>query len=360
MVENLHYKWRPGEVKKKSEARRQTPKPPFSYIVEAVSVENKVDAIELKGTLTRPRQGEIKATAILVTGSGPQDRDETLFNHKPFAVIADYLTKAGYAVLRLDDRGVGESGGNFQTATTFDFATDIGAAIDFIKTRSDLNGIVGLIGHSEGGMVASVLSAQRKDLDFVIQLASPSIDSTELLAEQYVAIDNSKSDDELKSKIYENYRVAFTALANREKRDEIPKLVSEKLRKNLSLNEVPADRVNSILGQLISGLTTPWFDTFLKFRPSEHIKKITTPTLFLFAEKDIQVLAKSNSEKLATLIETHNLGHIEYKTIPKLNHLFQSCHRCDLKEYSELEETFSPLALTAISNWLDQRFNLKR
>ncbi|MGI9471595.1 MAG: alpha/beta hydrolase family protein, partial [Rubripirellula sp.] len=171
------------------ENRPQFPKPPFPYDIREVTCENKQDGITLAGTLTVPKEGERHAAVVLISGSGPQDRDETLVGHKPFAVLADYLSRRGVAVLRMDDRGVGESGGQFLNATTEDFTRDVEAGIDFLRTVNEIDAAkIGLMGHSEGGLVAPMVAARRDDVALIVLLAGPGVPGKRIVESQSALI----------------------------------------------------------------------------------------------------------------------------------------------------------------------------
>lgn len=339
-------------------ARPQTSVAPFDYRVEEVEVVNAAADITLSGTLTRPN-GPIKATAVMITGSGPQDRDESILRHKPFAVIADHLSGRGYAVLRLDDRGFGKSTGVFATATSEDFASDTNAAVDYLKDRADIPpDTIGLIGHSEGGMVASMVASRREDLAFVVMLAAPGVDIVDLYIEQ-------------RSNIFRSMGVPSPSL---EKIKQLDRAVFE------DINRLPAgaaveeetlkamrqisraaglqdpDAIDRQVGSLAKTYTGPWFRYFLKFDPEPHIKGIKVPVLALNGSLDIQVSAAQNLGGIRRALT--EAGNHDYRAVELegLNHLFQTAETGAISEYEQIEETIAPEALGILSDWLGERF----
>ncbi len=339
--------------------RPQEPQAPFAYHVEEVVVDNATAGIALAGTLTRPKDSKLtKAAAVMITGSGPQDRDENIFNHKPFKVIADHLTQQGYAVLRLDDRGVGGSGGNFSQATSEDFVTDISAAVDFLQQRADIPADkVGLIGHSEGGMIAPMLAAQRDDLAFIISLAGPGVPITELLAEQKYLIGQTMGQDEtmlaaqkqkdlkFHAKLAElNGDTAYTQVT----KDHFTAALKEQFTDEAQL----AVQVNNNL----QAYDTPWFRFFIAYQPDKYWSQVKAPLLALNGEKDVQVAAQANLAGIQASLE--QAGHQDFtiKALPDLNHLFQTAQTGAINEYNQISETFSPVALEVMSEWLNLRF----
>ncbi|WP_144395418.1 alpha/beta hydrolase family protein [Pleionea sediminis] len=333
--------------------RPQTPKPPFDYITESVSVTNQKDNVTLAGTLSIPK-GHIKATAILITGSGPQDRDETILGHKPFAVIADHLTTHGIAVLRMDDRGVGQSTGRFGEATTHDFATDISAAVDFLKQRNDIPAKkIGLIGHSEGGMVAPMVASRRDDIAFLILLAGPGITIDKLYSEQrYLILKASGIDESVLNSVYRGEKRLFKEIR------ELPidKPISDSIKAELRELHSVFGTNNDSANQLIEFISTPWFRYFMTYNPEDYFRDITIPVLALNGTLDLQVAAESNLNGLQQLFEKYGYKDYTIKPLKQLNHLFQTAKTGNVNEYRQIEETFSPVALNEMTTWLEKRF----
>lgn len=343
--------------------RPQTPSPPFTYKSIEVSFSNKDLSLKFGGTLTLPdTAGSKKYPAIiLITGSGGQDRDETILGHKPFAVIADHLTKRGFAVLRVDDRGVGKSTGNHHLATSADFANDTESALDyllhnkFIDTKN-----IGLIGHSEGGQIAPMVAAKRKEVKFIILLAGPGIPCADLMAEQNVAIFKSKG---LNPSTAEQYGPLFKkfVLSVVSSKDSVSAFANGL---TVVQNWEAADSVKAIfkvateserfsfVKTMVTELYNPWFRYFIKYDPAPVLKKLNCAVLALNGSEDIQVLPRTNLAGIRNALQQSRTKNFEIKELPGLNHLFQTCNKCNLEEYATLEESFSPAALDIITEWL--------
>ncbi|AEI48748.1 alpha/beta hydrolase family protein [Runella slithyformis] len=343
--------------------RPQMPVGPFPYQSENVHFANADRSVQFGGTLTFPKgRGKFPAV-VLITGSGQQDRDETLFGHKPFWVIADALSREGFAVLRVDDRGIGETTG--KSGTSADYAQDVLAAIDFLKARKEINPQkIGLMGHSEGGMIAPMVAVQSKDVAFIVSLAGLGVGGRELLLKQ--------SDDILaKTGTNATYRGHVQSL-NAALYDAAIRLpLEDDIKDSL---QVAFDRwlkaqPDAVLGQMgfksevgkknvtrqFDQIGSKWYRYFLKYDPQPNLAKIKIPVLALNGSNDVQVSAKENLagfEKGLTAAGNKNFKTVE---LPGLNHLFQTCQKCTTAEYGLLEETFSPEALKLIINWLKQQ-----
>jgi fermentation-respiration switch protein FrsA (DUF1100 family) len=338
--------------------RPQNPQKPYPYLEEEVTFENKQAGFALAGTLTLPKTGGPFTAIILISGSGAQDRDETIFNHKPFLVIADYLTRQGYAVLRYDDRGTAKSKGNRATATTQDFAQDTEAAIDYLKTRQDIDSHkIGLLGHSEGGLVAPMLAEQMKAA-FIILLAGPGVTGEEILLEQIAAI--SRLAGEKEGTIKENLAVQkniFTILKSETDNSKATTIIRQTLqavREKKSAEEQKA-MSDQIIDMQIKQLISPWYRYFLTYDPRPALKKVKCPVLALNGEKDAQVPPKQNLPEIEKALKAGGNSHYIVKELPGLNHLFQTCKTGAVSEYAQIEETVSPTALAMISDWLKQQ-----
>ncbi|MEO0529539.1 MAG: alpha/beta hydrolase [Planctomycetota bacterium] len=340
--------------------RPQEPKPPFPYDAEEVTFTNPRGGHTLAGTLTLPPTRGPHPALVLVTGSGPQDRDETLMGHKPFAVLADAITRRGVAVLRFDDRGVGKSTGDFATATSADFAFDALAAVRFLATRDDIStDRIGLGGHSEGAMVAPMVGAKFPDeVAFLLLLAPPAISGEEVIVGQGLALERSMGMPEAEATAQaEMRRKAIRAAIDSETDDEF----------NVALAEIVKERVASIEDgdarnearvaylQAFPAYRTPWFRYFLDFDPSGPLKKVACPTLALLGERDVQVLPEDNLEPLQAALEAAPAIDVQVVTLPGLNHLFQNCKTGLPAEYGTIEETIAPAALELITDWVAER-----
>lgn len=360
--------WRQGGMKlpivlKKTmesmEAKRpQEPKKPYPYKEEEVTVENKIDNLKLAGTLTLPSGSGPFPAVVLITGSGPQDRDETLMGHRPFLVISDYLTRNGIAVLRMDDRGFGKSTGDFSKATTFDFVNDILSAVDFLKTRSDVNKKqIGLVGHSEGGEIAPLVAVKSTDVSYIALLAGPGVPGHELITLQIEAIlrsngvkDEGIQKNNLFMKAMFNVLLEDNDSASTENR--INAIIKEFIaglsdeEKNTPLNSEEGIR------KQIASLKSPWFKNFLRYDPRPTLEKVKCPVLALNGTADLQVSSKQNLPPIKEALTKGGNKKFEVIELPKLNHLFQHAETGSLNEYGKIEETISPEVLQIITDWI--------
>ena len=352
--------------------RPQTPLPPFSYKSEDVEYDNANKSIHFGATFTvplpQPNTDNIKApvypTVLLITGSGPQDRDENIFEHKPFAVIADYLTRQGIAVLRIDDRGRGKTSGSFATSTTFDFAQDVEAGINYLKSRPDVDTFnIGLIGHSEGGMIAPMVASRRKDVSFIILLAGPGVNVLDMMEQQSADVmasnGNLKTDIDLYRPLYRNLITAIINAKDTATASKKAIAVFKKWQKGQSTatikntTGVEAEKdIPVFTSAFVKQLNSPWFANFIKMNPQNYLTKTNCPVLALNGEKDIQVAAKSNLAGIKTALKKNKNTHFTVMEMPGLNHLFQHCKKCSSDEYGELEETFDITTLKIILDWI--------
>ena len=338
--------------------RPQEPKPPFPYVSEEVSFVNPKASIKLAGTLTYPKEGNKFPAMLLITGSGPQNRDEEIFEHKPFAVIADYLTRNGIAVLRYDDRGVAESEGTQADATSADFATDVEAAVEFLKTQPQIDKKrIGLIGHSEGGMIAPMVASTSKDVATIVMLAGPGMVCNDLLALQSKLIGEAYGLDEekLESAAQMNYGAMEIVLENDSMDSIKSKLTTyftsivEKSPELVGGNEAAA--VGFVKAQ-VRKMANPWMKYFLAFDPSVFLTKVKCPVLALNGAKDLQVPPNENIDLIRKSLEKAKNKDFKTVILPNLNHLFQECETGAPLEYGKIEQTFSPDALKLMSDWI--------
>ncbi|MFA3782240.1 alpha/beta hydrolase family protein [Melioribacteraceae bacterium 4301-Me] len=338
--------------------RPQLPQKPYPYNEEEVSFQNKQANITLAGSFTFPKSGSSFPAVVLISGSGPQDRDETIFNHKPFLVIADYLTRNGIAVLRFDDRGVGKSQGNYSAATTAELAQDALSAVEYLKSRKEVNPKkIGLIGHSEGGLIASMIASSSNDISFIVLLASPGLPGKDILLMQQKLIAQAQGVDE--KTIEENFRINEKMYDIVLSEPDSDKAV-EKLNKVLNdyVNTLPSEKKGMVQfseegrKQMIKVIMSPWFRFFLKYDPRPALESIFVPVLALNGSKDLQVSAKANLTEIEKALTSGGNKHFEVKELPGLNHLFQNCDTGSPTEYAKIEETFSPAALKIIGDWI--------
>lgn len=332
--------------------RPQTPQPPFPYREEEVSYENTKAGIKLAGTLTIPENAENFPAVILISGSGAQDRDETIFEHKPFLVIADYLTRNGIAVLRVDDRGVGGSEGNTGNATSEDFAGDVLAGIEFLKTRKEVNSSkIGLIGHSEGGIVAPVVANKTSDVAFVVLLAGPGIPGEQIIYEQgrLIGLASGMTEEQV-----EQNRKTQEAIFNIIKTEKDSAIRLDRLQRTFTGGMYPMmnEDQKKAVDQQISAVNSPWFSHFLKYDPYPALTKLKCPVLALIGEKDLQVPPNSNLPAIEKALAEGGNKNFKTLELPGLNHLFQQCETGAVAEYAQIEETISPEVLEIISEWI--------
>jgi uncharacterized protein len=342
--------------------RPQEPKEPFDYTSEDITFTNyTADSIQLAGTLTLPKNIKNPPVAILISGSGAQNRNEELMGHKPFLVIADYLTKNGFAVLRYDDRGVGESKGNFQTATTFDFASDVEAAIHYLKSRKDVNTAkIGLIGHSEGGLIAPMVASKNKDVAFIVLLAGPGVNGADILITQ------TRKAGELAGTptgfIDENEKLAsiiYEIIRTNTDEELIKTKITEELngyKTNNPMSVLAPYITPAMIEQQLGILKSEWICNFIRIEPKDYLEKTTCPVLALNGSKDFQVIPDINLEGIKNGLEKGGNKDVTIKELDGLNHLFQTAETGSMQEYGKIEETFSPIALEIIKNWILERF----
>jgi len=327
--------------------RPQVPAKPYPYREEEVTYDNKAQNVTLAATFTIPQGAGPFPAVLLITGSGPQDRDETLLGHKPFLILSDYLTRHGIAVLRADDRGTGKSTGSFSTATSADFATDVEAGVTYLKTRSEVNPHeIGLIGHSEGAVIAPMVAARNKDAAFIVMMAGTGVPGDQVLVAQGEAIQIA------------NGASREAAEKDAAKEREIIKLVqTEKdqavLEKELT-EKMKGDVPDAQIGMQITQMTSPWMRYFLSYDPAIALRKVTCPVLVLNGSLDKQVLPDQNLTTIRKALEDAGNKHFEIDEIPDLNHLFQTAKTGSPAEYTQIEETMSPIALEKISTWIQK------
>ena len=341
--------------------RPQEPQKPYPYRAAEVRYENKAGGVTLAGTLTIPTgQGSFPA-ALLISGSGPQDRDESLFGHKPFLVLADYLTRMGIAVLRVDDRGVGGSTGQTRTSTSEDLAGDVEAGVAFLKTRPEVDPAkIGLIGHSEGGIIAPMVAAQSAEIAYVVLMAGPGLPGEEILILQgaLVAKAEGKSDDqiaenrELQERIFEIIRSEKDPQAA-EARMRLT--IKDGLTRLSAVDKEAASVTVEFVEAQVQAVQSPWFRFFLTYDPRPALRKVKCPVLALNGEKDLQVPARENLAAIEGALKVGHNPRMTVKELPKLNHLFQTSETGRISEYARNEETIAPIALELIGSWIKEQ-----
>jgi fermentation-respiration switch protein FrsA (DUF1100 family) len=328
-----------------------------------VTFQNPVGKFELAGTLTLPEKKGHYPAVVLISGSGPQNRDEELLGHKPFLVIADFLTRHGYAVLRYDDRGTGSSKGEFKGATTVDFAQDASAAADYLRSVEEIDTTrIGLIGHSEGGVIAPIVASERKDVAYIIMMAGPGLTGEQILLLQSSLIARAegtperviRADEKLSKEIYTAIKKnSDDAKAEKRIRSLIASYNKEHAG-DTAFRQISAKETDA----QVKTLTSPWYRAFLVLNPETYLVKVKCSLLAINGTLDLQVPAKENLQAIEkALIFGGNPDYV-IEEMEGLNHLFQTAKTGSPTEYGKIEETFSPAALDLILNWL-QNHNSK-
>ena len=323
--------------------RPQTPQPPFPYLQEEVVFYNSADGNKFAGTLVKPLlMNENTPVAILISGSGQQNRDEELMEHKPFWVIADHLARNGIATLRYDDRGVGGSDTiGLTTSTTETFKGDALAAVDFLKNRKLKN--IGIIGHSEGGLIAFMLGSEVEELKFVISLAGTAVSGDQILIEQNrFLLEKSKVPTNIINSYCELLKEIYTIKCTKVQFERESK-IAELKNKYSNLPPLMTENIAALLQP------QPWIDFFITYDPTNDLKNIKCRTLALNGENDLQVIASQNIDAIKQHIPSNLLTT---KTYPALNHLFQHSTTGMPNEYYQIEETISPEVLSDITQWI--------
>ena len=338
--------------------RPQEPKKPYPYTVEEVAVENKAAGLTLAGTLTLPSGAGPHPAVVLITGSGPQDRDEAVMGHRPFLVLADHLTRQGIAVLRCDDRGFGKSTGNFATAIDADFVDDALAAVNYLRTRPEIDPRrIGLIGHSEGGIVAPRAAARSPEVAFIVLLAGIGVPMEEVLLRQ--AGDIARVMGLSEERIAKNAAVEreiFRIVRSTKDPAQIEKAVRQVFREQVaSLTDEERKalgRTDAMIDIQIKMAISPWSRDILAYDPHATLGLVKCPVLAINGEKDLQVSAKDNLPAIRAALEAGGNHSVKTVELPGLNHLFQTCQTGSPTEYSKIEETFNPAALKLVSDWI--------
>lgn len=345
-------------IEKEKLVRPQEPTKPYSYFSEDITFENKKAGIILAGTLTLPKNEGVFPVVILISGSGPQNRDEELLGHKPFLVLSDYLTKNGIAVLRYDDRGTALSKGDFKTATSADFATDVESAITYLKTRKEINKKkIGLMGHSEGGLIAPMVASKSKDVAFIVMLAGTGIqgDQILLLQQRLIGKASEVSDEDLQKNELLN-RKAFDIVNKSNSIEQLnidlTNFIKQSLLDNKNAEKLRGMSEDDFVKLQVKQIANPWMQYFIKYNPAPTLEKVKCPVLAINGGKDLQVPPKENLEAIKKALAKGGNKKVTTKEFPNLNHLFQECKTGSPDEYATIEQTFSPIALTEIFKWI--------
>lgn len=346
--------------------RPQHPVKPYPYQEEEVVYHNGDQSIQFGATITYPKEQGTYPAVILITGSGQQDRDETLFEHKPFKVIADYLTRRGIVVLRVDDRGVGQTTGEVAKATSADFAKDVLAGVDYLKKRSEVNPKkIGLIGHSEGGVIAPLAARNNPDIAFIVFLAGVGVDGVKLATSQWEYSMKELCPD-LNSHTFEQLKTLQTSIYNIVAAPIDERVAMQKIVKTMDVWRAPQDSLTSVMGgykfkydccwvlntDFTKRLLMPWMRYAVAYNPENTLKSVHCPMLILNGEKDCQVHCDLHMNGFKEIARKQQKQQVEFRQFKELNHLFQHCQTGKMSEYIEIEETFSPEVLECMSNWI--------
>jgi pimeloyl-ACP methyl ester carboxylesterase len=334
-----------GEMETMERNRPQTPKPPFPYETKEISFKNDLNN-KLYGTITKPEGEGPFPAVILVTGSGPQNRNSEIFGHEPFWVMADHLSRNGIVVLRYDERGVGESEGVFSTANSIDFKNDAIHALGYLQTLDYVNqGLTGMIGHSEGGLIAWMMAKEAGDigLDFILSLAGPVVPIPDLMVKQTEEVSRTAGNpkelvEQQKLINSQFYQLIVDSENMEEAKTSIPALV-EKIVKGYGLSEEMERQQIETLTNTLNRSVNPWIYHFLRTNPEEYIVSIQNPTFAAFGGKDVQVNAAQNGNRLLELFQDKK-ALLDLKVYDELNHLFQTAQTGAVSEYEGIEETF--------------------
>jgi hypothetical protein len=326
--------------------RPQNPVKPYPYSEEEVTYANKAAGNTLAATLTIPPGRGPFPAVLLIVGSGPHDRDESLMGHKPFLVLSDYLTRKGIVVLRADKRGVGKSTGDLTTATTADFATDAEAGVVYLKTRAEVDlHKIGLIGHSEGGIIAPMVAVADPGVAFIVMMAGSGVPGDQIVVEQVRLI--AEASGASKEKAAENAAKEreLLTLIEKEKDDAV-------LKRKLHEKLAAAGMSDTQIGAQINAVMSPWYRNFLTYDPATALRKIACPVLAINGSLDLQVPPAQNLPAIRKALEIGGNRHFEIDELPGLNHLFQTAKTGSLAEYAQIEETISPIALDKMASWI--------
>ena len=299
---------------------------------------------------------------ILISGSGPQNRNEELLGHKPFLIISDFLTRNGIGVLRYDDRGTAASEGDFKSATSEDFARDVESALSYLKGRKEIDlGKIGLIGHSEGGLIAPMVAASSEEVAFIVLLAGPGIPGYDILLMQSEMINrtNGEQEENLQTSL-EITRGALDLVKRSVDEKELQSELAAYLEKALQEHpeQVPEGiAVKDLVESQVKTLSTPWMHFFLNYDPATNLRKVRCPVLALNGAKDLQVPPGINLQAIEKYLKDGGNSNVTSMELPNLNHLFQESETGSPNEYAAIEQTFSPIALELLLDWLSKQVN---
>ncbi len=338
-------------------SRPQEPKPPYPYAEEEVTFMNQVENFSLAGTLTLPLGEGPFPAVVLISGSGQQDRDETIFMHKPFKVLADHLTRNGIAVLRYDDRGVGKSKGRTNDATSLTFADDAEAAVNYLLQRPEIDGRkIGLAGHSEGGLIAPIVASRNKTIAFIVSLAGPGVRGYEILLKQArdIMAATGSTQAEIDETVANNSQLFRMVVAEPDLR-KFAKEAMEWYGKELDSKGPGPEERKEKMSEFTQGLISvnnPWMRYFIDADPAQFWSGVECPVLALNGGKDLQVNHEMNLPAIKAAVRKGGNRQVKTVMLPGLNHLFQTAEKGSPDEYVRIEETFSPAAMELMTSWI--------
>lgn len=342
------------------------PEPPIPYKQEEVKIEN--DSITLAGTLTLPDTKQPVPAVILITGSGAQNRDEEIFGFKPFRLIADYLTRSGIAVLRCDDRGMGGSSGSLENVTGKDLAEDVEAQVKYLRSRQEIDRKkIGLVGHSEGGIIAPLVANRLKDIAFSVLIATPAVPGDKIILKQIelLARAGGAAEDEIKVAI-ERQQQVYTVIRTNQGWDELKTALQKDAKQSLDkLTEEqrkaikdPDELIRIGVDAQMKAVKSPWFKYFIDFDPAKQLEKIKCPVFAVFGELDMQVPPDLNEEPMEKALKESGNKDYTIHIVPKANHLFQEAITGNPSEYSTLKKEFVPGFLEMMTEWMLKRVKI--
>lgn len=335
--------------------RPQEPQGAIPYEEEEVKYSNITADITLAGTLTLPRSRKPSPAVLLIAGSGPVDRDETVFGHKPFLVLADHLTKQGIVVLRIDKRGIGQSTGNYEVSTSEDFAADILAGVEYLKTRTEVDAEkIGLIGHSEGGLIAPLVAVKSKDVAFIVLMAAQGVTGETLVYSQETLISRSMgvSEEQISHQL-DFQKQVLSIIINEPDIEKAEKLIREIVAKQLAKLPQEEQQANAnVMEAQIKRCNSKWFRYFLTYDPRTSLEHLKIPVLAINGELDFQVPPKQNLYLIDKILKEAGNQNYKITEFPKLNHFFQTCESGSILEYGKIEETIAPIVLDTLSDWI--------
>ena len=344
-----------------NQGRPQDPVEPYNYYTEEVIFRNDSANVTLAGTLTLPSKDGNYPAVVLISGSGPQNRDSGIAGHRPFLVLSDHLTKQGIAVLRYDDRGFGKSSGDFAAGTSLDFSYDAESAVKYLKSRSEINSDkIGLIGHSDGAMIAPMVAARSSDVNFIVLLAGPGLAGRELLLDRQAILERKLgvSEEEIRKSAGHSGKMIDIVITSSDSETAKSRLAGFS---KSSYDQIPAYAVppgmskDDYVSNLIEMLSSPWFRFFLAYDPVPTLRKVRCPVLALNGDKDMQVPSTTNLPLMRDALIAGGNQNGTVRELANLNHFFQECVTGMPDEYARIEQTLAPVVLTTISDWIKEQ-----